>query len=136
MNLAIKGFQHLGIPVSDLKRSEAFYESLGFSKVMHSPFEENGDTGYVSMMEKEGMVIEIYQLPEAGLAAIRSRKDGHIDHIAFGVDDIEVTYSELKFNGFAIQQEEPVFLPYWKKGCRYFTILGPDGEKLEFNQIL
>ena len=24
----------------------------------------------------------------------------------------------------------------WKNGCKYFNVLGPDGERLEFNQIL
>jgi catechol 2,3-dioxygenase-like lactoylglutathione lyase family enzyme len=132
----INSFQHLGIPVTDLKRSEKFYESLGFKNVMSSPFEENGDIGNVSMMEKSGMIIEIYQLPAAGLAGIRSRKDGHIDHIAFDVDDIDEAFSELKNRSFNVLQEQPVFLPYWENGCKYFSILGPDGERLEFNQIL
>jgi lactoylglutathione lyase len=33
-------------------------------------------------------------------------------------------------------EDKPVFLPFWKKGCKYFNILDPDGERLEFNQIL
>ena len=136
MNLKINSFQHLGIPVSNLDVSEKFYERLGFSNVMSSPFEKNGETGKVAMMEKNGMIIEIYQLPPSELEEIKSRKDGHIDHIAFDVDDIDVTYKALKENNFNPVEEEPVFLPYWKKGCRYFAILGPDGEKLEFNQIL
>lgn len=134
--LKINSFQHLGIPVSDLKRSEIFYERLGFRNVMSSPFDCDGDTGHVAMMEQNGMVIEIYQFPSSRLAEIKTRKDGHIDHIAFDVDDADATYAELKSKSFQPIEEEPVFLPYWKNGCRYFTILGPDGERLEFNQIL
>ena len=134
--LKINSFQHLGIPVSDLKNSEKFYGLLGFKNVMASPFENNGGTGHVAMMELNGMVIEIYQFPPAELAEIKTRKDGHIDHIAFDVDDVDATYAELKNNSFQPLEEQPVFLPYWKNGCRYFTILGPDGERLEFNQIL
>jgi catechol 2,3-dioxygenase-like lactoylglutathione lyase family enzyme len=136
MMLKINSFQHLGIPVTDLKRSEQFYESLGFENVMSSPFEENADIGHVSMMEKSGMIIEIYQLPAAALSEIRTRKEGHIDHIAFDVDDIDATFSELKNRSFKVLEEQPVFLPFWENGCKYFTILGPDGERLEFNQIL
>jgi len=29
-----------------------------------------------------------------------------------------------------------VYLPFWEKGCKYFYILGPDGERLEFCEIL
>jgi len=134
--LKINSFQHLGIPVSDLKKSEKFYGRLGFKNIMASPFDHNGDTGHVAMMEQNGMVIEIYQFPPAELAEIKTRKDGHIDHIAFDVDDVDATYAELKNNSFQPLEVQPVFLPYWKNGCRYFTILGPDGERLEFNQIL
>lgn len=136
MNLKINSFQHLGIPVTDLKRSEAFYESLGFTNVMTSTFNMNGQPGQVSMMEREDMVFELYQLPEAELAEIRTRRNGHIDHIAFDVDDIDATFSLLTENGFEIQEEEPVFLAFWKNGCKYFNIIGPDGERLEFNQLI
>jgi hypothetical protein len=26
--------------------------------------------------------------------------------------------------------------PFWKNRCKYFIMTGPDGERLEFNQIL
>jgi len=52
------------------------------------------------------------------------------------VDDIDAAFSELKNRSFKVLEEQPVFLPYWENGCKYFIILGPDGERLEFNQIL
>ena len=67
---------------------------------------------------------------------IRNRKNGHIDHIAFDVDDIDKTFAELKDETFNILEEQPVFLSFWKNGCNYFNITGPDGERMEFNQIL
>jgi lactoylglutathione lyase len=42
----------------------------------------------------------------------------------------------LKEGGFSPIEMEPVYLPFWKKGCKYFYILGPDGERLEFCEIL
>ncbi len=136
MNVKINAFQHLGIPVTDLTRSALFYEKLGFQNVMTSTFEMNGDKGVVSMMKNASMIIEIYQLPPRELAEIKTRTNGHIDHIAFDVDDIDQTYAELKQNSFQIIEDAPVYLPFWKKGCKYFNILGPDGERLEFNEIL
>lgn len=136
MNIKINSIQHIGIPVTDLKRSEAFYDKLGFKNVMSSGFEYGGDKGSVAMVQRGDIIIELYQMPEKELAEIRSRKDGHIDHIAFDVDDIDAVFSELKQAAFHILEEEPVFLPFWQKGCRYFNILGPDGERLEFNQII
>jgi lactoylglutathione lyase len=136
MNIKINHLQHVGIPVTDLKRSTAFYERLGFRNVMFAEFNYNNDTGNVAMMKLHEMIIELYQMPEKELAEIRNRKNGHIDHIAFDVDDIDETFSTLKEHAFEIIEAEPVFLAFWEKGCRYFNMLGPDGERLEFNQIL
>jgi len=136
MNFKLNHIQHIGIPVTDLKVSEAFYERLGFKNVMASTFEHNGGKGLVAMLKSNGMIVELYQMPEAELKEIRERKNGHIDHIAFDVDDIDVTFNELRQASFNVQEEAPVFLAFWKNGCRYFNITGPDGERLEFNQIL
>jgi lactoylglutathione lyase len=136
MELALNGFQHLGIPVTDLERSVAFYRRLGFEPVMSSDFDLNGDKGKMSMLQRGEMIIELYQFPPAELAEIKTRKDGHIDHMAFDVSDVDATYQWMKAEGFAPIEPAPVFLPFWKNGCRYFNIAGPDGERLEFNQIL
>jgi catechol 2,3-dioxygenase-like lactoylglutathione lyase family enzyme len=136
MNLHLQRIQHIGIPVTDLSRSEAFYASLGFKNVMFSTFQYNGAEGKVAMMQSGDIIIEIYQMPESELAEIRQRIDGHVDHVAFDVEDIDLTFDTLKKADFTILEEAPVFLPFWKKGCKYFNIKGPDGERLEFNQIL
>lgn len=136
MNIRINHIQHIGIPVTDLKVSEAFYKKLGFENIMASGFDYNGGKGKVAMMQSGDIIIEIYQMPEKELAEIRNRKNGHIDHIAFDVFDIDEAFNELKKNSLPIIEDSPVFLPFWKNGCKYFIILGPDGERLEFNQIL
>ena len=134
--IKIKSLQHVGIPVTNIAVSEAFYTALGFHKVMHKPFTMDKNTGTCIMMNNGNILIELYQLPEHMLQKIRERADGHVDHIAFDVEDIEITFTALKKARLRIIEEEPVFLPFWDKGCRYFNILGPDGERLEFNQIL
>jgi lactoylglutathione lyase len=136
MNFKINKLQHIGVPVTDITKSEQFYKKLGFQNVMAASFDHKGDQGQVAMMQQGLIIIEIYQLPESELRAIGQRQDGHVDHIAFDVDDIEVAFAELKEAGFQVLEEAPVFLPFWEKGCRYFNIAGPDGERLEFNQIL
>jgi catechol 2,3-dioxygenase-like lactoylglutathione lyase family enzyme len=137
MILKINHIQHIGIPVNDIIKSTAFYKKLGFKKSMSSTFEIDSEKGgIVAMMERDKMIIELYQMPETKLSEIKNRKDGHIDHIAFDVDDIEITFQTLKENGFQVIEEAPVFLNFWSNGCKYFNILGPDGERLEFNQII
>lgn len=136
VHLPIRAIQHIGIPVTDISRSELFYHKLGFTNVMQAPFQHEGETGTCIMMQRDQMVIELYQLPAGELTGIRNRKDGHIDHIAFDVPDIEEAFAALKAGGYMIMEEAPVFLSFWKNGCKYFNILGPDGERLEFNQKL
>jgi catechol 2,3-dioxygenase-like lactoylglutathione lyase family enzyme len=136
VNLKISRFQHIGLPVTNLKLSQAFYEKLGFASVMDSGFEYRGGRGSVSMMKRGEMVLELYQLPDAQVREIQTRKDGHIDHVAFEVDNIDEAFVALKNAAFSIVEPQPVFLPFWQKGCKYFNVLGPDGERLEFNQIL
>lgn len=137
MDLKINHIQHIGIPVSNLQKSIAFYEQFGFKNVMPSTFEIEGEKGgIVAMMQRDTMILELYQMPASHLSEIANRKDGHIDHVAFDVDDIDLTFKTLKENNFTILETEPVFLDFWNKGCKCFNILGPDGERLEFNEII
>ncbi len=134
--LNIQKIQHIGIPVTDIKVSEIFYTKLGFTNTMQAAFTMEGKKGTCIMMQREDMTIELYQLPDHKLAEIKNRKDGHVDHIAFDVSDIDKAFKLVKEAGYNIIETEPVFLQFWKNGCKYFNITGPDGERLEFNQVL
>ena len=136
VDLPFNKIQHIGIPVTDLSRSLTFYHKLGFSTVMDSNFDHQGLHGRCVMMKKGEILLELYQFPGPDLEAVRLRKDGHVDHIAFDVEDIDFAYETLNKNGFTPIEAAPVFLSFWQKGCRFFNILGPDGERLEFNQIV
>lgn len=137
MDLKINHIQHIGIPVSNIQKSIGFYEKFGFTNVMPSTFEIEGEKGgIVAMMKRDSIILELYQMPASYLTEITNRKDGHIDHIAFDVDDIELAFTTIKENHFTILEKEPVYLNFWNKGCKYFNVLGPDGERLEFNEII
>lgn len=136
INLNIRAIQHIGIPVTNIINSVLFYSKLGFVNVMEAPFNHHGGQGTCIMMKRDAMMMELYQMPDSALPEIASRKDGHIDHIAFDVTDIDEAYAIIKQGGFNIIEPEPVFLQFWENGCRYFNITGPDGERLEFNQVL
>jgi catechol 2,3-dioxygenase-like lactoylglutathione lyase family enzyme len=132
----ILGFQHLGLPVTDINRSEAFYSRLGFKTAMKTELPSDGDAVKVVMMELKGFVLELYQLTGNELAEIRTRADGHIDHFALNVQDIDRAFADVRASGLTALEDAPVFLPFWDKGVKYFSMRGPDGEKVEFNQII
>lgn len=133
----LQGVQHLGLPVTDLERSKAFYLNLGFTQTMRTDLAGQNEAIQVAMLQKDDLTIELYQLAGEERKQIAGRQDGHIDHIAMNVLDIEKAYTEIAAAGFEILEENaPVFLPFWTHGVKFFTIRGPDGEKIEFNQIL
>jgi catechol 2,3-dioxygenase-like lactoylglutathione lyase family enzyme len=136
VNLKLKEIQHIGVPVTNIQVSEVFYRNLGFENVMQANFIHENEQGICIMMKQRNIIMELYQMPSKELAAIAARKDGHVDHVAFDVDDIDATFSILSNAGYHIIESAPVQLNFWKKGCKYFNILGPDCERLEFNQVL
>jgi catechol 2,3-dioxygenase-like lactoylglutathione lyase family enzyme len=133
----LQGLQHLGLPVTDLERSKDFYAQLGFTETLRTEIQEELNVIQVAMMEHENFTIELYQLGQERRQEIAQRVDGHIDHVALNVLDIDQAYAEIKAAGLEILEDDaPVFLPFWEHGVKYFTVRGPDGEKVEFNQIL
>lgn len=130
------GLQHLGLPVTDIERSKAFYSRLGFTVTMTSELSSGEGAIQVTMMELSGLVLELYQLAGTQRAEIGAREDGHIDHIALDVVDIEQAFADVRAAGLELLEDAPVFLPFWEHGVRYFNVRGPDREKVEFNQRL
>ncbi len=129
----LERFEHLGIPVSDIEVSRGFYTKLGFEIASNQQIEENGGTTLISFLTLGHFCIELYQA--SGGKEGRSFA-GPVDHIAFKVKDVEKAYRAIKEAGFEILEDIPVFLPIHSKGVKYFNILGPDKEKIEFVQII
>lgn len=136
MSIPINRLQHVGIPVTNLAVSIAFYERLDFKNMMQTTFIYEGETGHVAMMQRDDIVIELYEMPEPEKSRIKERTNGHVDHIAFDVDDVDAVFHQLKAEGFNVIESSPVFLQFWQKGCKFCFITGPNGERLEFCEII
>lgn len=122
------GLQHVGLPTNDLKATIAFYESLGFKTVYQVRNEAAGED--VAFLRLKNLTIEAY---ENGRAAMQS---GAIDHIAIDVSDVEAAYRLAQEQGYQIVSNGVEFLPFWQKGVKFFILLGPNQERVEFNQYL
>jgi catechol 2,3-dioxygenase-like lactoylglutathione lyase family enzyme len=133
LNGNITGLQHVGIPVRSLAVSVPFYEQLGFASVMMAEVPRPPEPAVqVRMMKLGDAVIELYEL---GAQALAGRQDGFVDHVALNVRDVAAAFRELRAAGIPTIENSPVSLAFWDKGCSYFCVRGPDGEKVEFNQI-
>lgn len=122
------GLQHVGLPTNDLKATIAFYESLGFETVYQVRNEAAGED--VAFLRLKNLTIEAY---ENGQAAMQS---GAIDHIAIDVDHVEAAYRLAQEQGCQIVSNGVEFLPFWQNGVKFFILLGPNQERVEFNQYL
>ena len=55
---------------------------------------------------------------------------------AADVDDIEAAWEAVRAAGYPTREEAIRTLPFWERGVRFFNIQGPNGETVEFGQIL
>jgi catechol 2,3-dioxygenase-like lactoylglutathione lyase family enzyme len=124
--MTIKGIQHVGIPTNDIKKTVAFWESLGFKRVL----ETTNDGNPVCFLKIKDTIIETYENHQGTM------RYGAIDHICLGTDDIEEAFKFVKKLGHPILEGKIITLPFWEKGFRYFTVEGPNKEKVEFGQVL
>ena len=122
------GIQHIGIPTKDIEKTIEFYKKLGFETALQTINEEAGEK--VAFLKLKTLVIETYENKQAKLT------NGAIDHVAINVKDIEEVYHYIEEKQMNTTNDEIHFLPFWEKGVRFFTIEGPNKEKVEFSQYL
>lgn len=129
-NLAqyITGLQHVGIPTNDIEETKKFYKQFGFETVFETI--NQGADEKVAFLKLGNMVIETYENRQAALVS------GAIDHIALNVIEIEAIFNMAKAMGCQMIDQEIQFLPFWDNGVKFFTIIGPNNEKVEFSQYM
>lgn len=135
------GVQHIGIPTNNIEETINFYQTLGFTTALRTI---NG-TEEVAFLQLHNLVIETYQNRQAAMAY------GAIDHIAIDVKNIDALFEEVKAKAIEAEkvatekQATPLSrmldtqvngLPFWEKGVKFFTIEGPNKEKIEFCERL
>lgn len=131
----IKGWAHLGIPAVDLEASVKWYvDNLGFEVVYEKNLPE--EPCHAVFLRKGDVELEIYQNDAEMIEELKTRKHGHIDHLALKVDDVYAAFEEMKKVDCVFLDQEVQTLPFYEKGVAWFTVLGPNGEKVEFNQVL
>ena len=130
MNLReqLNGVQHIGIPTNDIENTIEFYQKLGFEIAFQTVNEEANEK--VVFLKLHTLVIETYENKAAVM------QSGAIDHIAINVKDIEKVYAMINQAGLNSTQDTVHFLPFWENGVKFFTIEGPNKEKVEFSQYL
>ncbi len=118
------GLQHIGLPTNDIEGTIRFYEALGFEVAYRT--DNRGEA--VAFLRLGDLTIETYQNFRA------AGTSGAWDHVAVNVTDVDQARRLADALGLDVIEEGE--LPFWDNGVKYFTILGPNREKVEFNQYL
>ena len=120
---------HIGLGTNDIEAVVKWYSDvLGFELIgdFKSPEGEP-----IKFIKSGDIVYEVFQ-PIGGAAA-----PGKIDHFCFDSQDIEADYRYCVERGYSFEKEGIQELPtVWERGVRYFKILSPTGEAIEFCQVL
>ena len=127
------GLSHIGVAVSDLQATKGYYtEKLGFLNLHENLIDTPKGPIWVAFLGSGSLVIEFLQFPP-GLGP----PPGTIDHIAVKVVGIEGAAADLRERGIPFDTEEvQSLMEFWQRGTKWLTFRGPDGEKLEINEVL
>lgn len=120
---------HIGIIVSDLERSVAFYEALGFRTANVIPSDDGSRT--ITFMELGGMQIELFWYAETPRTVERGERQLGFVHFALQTDDVEGDLAELKVKGLVPEDVQTRSVP------PRFTLAfipDPDGVEIELMQ--
>jgi catechol 2,3-dioxygenase-like lactoylglutathione lyase family enzyme len=124
---------HVGIVVSDLAASTAFYEALGFRVATDLPAEDGSRA--IRFLEQGGFELELfwYAEPLHPAAAHEPAGKGQLGfrHLALHTDDIDDTLATLKAAGIVPADLEVRVVP---AGYKLLFFRDPDGLEIEIMQ--
>jgi catechol 2,3-dioxygenase-like lactoylglutathione lyase family enzyme len=115
---------HLGLRVSDLERSLAFYTALGYAELGRVPETEFGSLTMLQLPDDPFVSLELVHDPARPVEDI-----GAVNHLVVQVDDLDATVAQVTARGIA---PEPPTDP--GPGIRTSWVIDPDGYRIELVQ--
>jgi lactoylglutathione lyase len=119
---------HTRIRVSDMERSIAWYEKLGFRCVRRAPRSPAGNQLAFLEMEANQHFLELCYSPDYLLKVPED-----LMHIAIGYPDLIQKCEELEQQGFAIWPDD--WRAKFKAGNKMGFVTDPDGYEVELLEI-
>jgi catechol 2,3-dioxygenase-like lactoylglutathione lyase family enzyme len=115
---------HLGLRVTNLKRSLAFYTALGYAELGRVPETEFGSLTMLQLPDDPFVSLELVHDPARPVEDISA-----VNHLVVQVDDLDATLAELGTKGVTA---EPPTEP--GPGIRTSWLTDPDGYRIELVQ--
>jgi lactoylglutathione lyase len=123
-NLPRMRMLHVGLRVSDLEHSLAFYTALGYAELGGVPETEFGSLTMLQLPDDPFVSLELVHDPERPVEDV-----GAVNHLVVQVDDLDATIADLAAKGVAAE-------PPAEPGPRIRTswLTDPDGYRIELVQ--
>jgi glyoxylase I family protein len=144
--VALQSFSHIGVCVSDLERSTAFYEgTLGFQQLftmtmgneLAATMEIDGIRFESRMLARDDILVELLHWLEPEASGDRTRRPMDrfgLTHLCFRVDDVDDLVPLAEQFGGAAHPETRTVLPGAGVGGGDVTVMyltDPDGTRIE-----
>lgn len=123
----VTGIQHIGLPTNSMEKTLEFYTGLGF-EVAYQTVSPSGNK--VAFLTLKNLTIETFENHAAPGVS------GAINHVCLDVTDVDAAFKAAKEKNYDIKEDEVKSLPFWENGVRFFNIVGPNSETVEFCQKL
>jgi catechol 2,3-dioxygenase-like lactoylglutathione lyase family enzyme len=115
---------HVGLRVTDLERSLAFYSALGYAEVGGVPETEFGSLTMLQLPDDPFVSLELVHDPTRPVKDVSA-----VNHLVVQVDDLETTIADLATRDVTT---EPPAEP--GPGIRTSWLTDPDGYRIELVQ--
>lgn len=128
------GLAHVGFFVEDLEASKKFYlETLDFKHDFDDAVKnDNGPDTLISFIYLENLVLELIQDGNSYKEATAASPH----HLAIASKDVDSVIAKLQAEGVEFEEKQSTHLPdLGENGCRYIMFRGPDGERLELQEV-
>ena len=127
--MQLNGYHHIGLMVTDVARSLAFYrDGLGGIVTAQFPMGDTGKTIYLVDVGG-GAVVEL--LPSG---TKEPEANARFAHICFATDDCRAAHA-LALRAGARERSAPNDMVLGSMSVCNSFVLGPDGESMEFFQV-
>lgn len=119
---------HVGIPTDDMAKTIKFWEQLGFKEIGNFDTDDQGHE--VTFLQSGHLILEIWDSDGA------VHTTGAINHISLNTNDADNAYQAAKQSGYQMKESEVQHLDFWDHGIKFFNIVGPNDETIEFCEIV
>ncbi|GAA3408752.1 VOC family protein [Paenibacillus hodogayensis] len=126
--MAVRKIEHVGVMVTDMERSIAFYRDVLGLETLGTLDHGNG-TIKLAFLGSPGAGETQLELVQGYTG--RLAEEGKVHHIAFTVDDLDAEIARIAKLDVTFIDPDITVLP---NGARYRFFYGPDGEWLELFQ--